>query len=710
MSKALRSNWKRHSLTILLVLFSVLSGYGQATNVVFPRVGGPNDFWHTGGMLTSDVNFRFPSKDTVIRYYDSTGIAKFVRGKLYIHLGTGKSWVMIPDSAYVDSLIDAGGGGGGGGYSAGAWLGQSGNVFYFDTANKKATTLTNADNFHFITPLAVLNADNTLYSQLSGMVDSVAYLDSVRLADSVIQRVPYTGATDSVRLGEHPIRAGQFRFDLTPTAPTVIGGMYWNTTNLSPSIPLNANVTLDMGQELYVRGRNNTGTTLPKGAVVYVNGGQGNSPTIANAKADSVNMSAYIIGVTDESISDNATGFVNETGVVTGINTSSWATGDRIYLDTANGQMTNHPPVSPHIQVCIGTALNSTVNGSVLVKPSQPLATDTLMNSGVNIAPTQYAVKRYVTNSISGKMNYTDTAGLSARINTKQAYSDTSIWDATRAWVTGQIPSVTGYVPYSGAVNNLNMGNYGVTAKHVNTDTLEPTSSAGLHLHNTSHQDIFIAGAGGGQNLTIYAPTNVTALINQNETDTVVGSSSTGLLKKIGIATTYLKKADTASLSARIDAKGNGTVTSIQVVGGTGATVTPTTAVTTSGVYTVTPDVSAATFNTLTNKRITYRTGGAASYTTSVTIASDSVDMFVITAQAGALLFNQPSGTPTQGQMLLIRIKDNGTARALTWNAIWRSGDVTLPTTTTINKTLYMEFLYNTTDSKWDIVGKSDNY
>lgn len=326
------------------------------------------------------------------------------------------------------------------------------------------------------------------------------------------------------------------------------------------------------------------------------------------------------------------------------------------------------------------------------------------------------------------------------------------------------------YVPYTGATNNLDMGNYGVTAKRLNVDTLEPNSSAGLHLHNTSHQDIFIAGAGGGQNLTIYAPTSFSLMANQSETDTVLGSTSTGLVKKIGIATTYLKKSDsslyvtqyrladtaaairaaipsvagyatTAALAdsvsgrvkysdtvsligtqyqidttafnalTRINTKGSGTVTSIQIVGGTGATVTPTTAVTTSGVYTVTPEVSSATYNTLSNKRITYRTSTAASYTTSVTISSDSVDMFVITAQAGALLFNQPSGTPTQGQMLLIRIKDNGTARALTWNSVFRSGtDVTLPTTTTISKTLYMEFLYNTTDSKWDIVGKADGY
>lgn len=154
--------------------------------------------------------------------------------------------------------------------------------------------------------------------------------------------------------------------------------------------------------------------------------------------------------------------------------------------------------------------------------------------------------------------------------------------------IRGAIPSLTGYVPYTGATSNLNMGNNSITAKRVNADTLEPNSSAGLHLHNTSHQDILIAGAGGGQNLTIYAPTNFSLMANQNETDTVLGSTSSGLIKKIGIATTYLKKADTVSLSDRIDAKGDGTVTSIQVVGSTGISIQPTTAVTTTGIYTVT--------------------------------------------------------------------------------------------------------------------------
>lgn len=120
--------------------------------------------------------------------------------------------------------------------------------------------------------------------------------------------------------------------------------------------------------------------------------------------------------------------------------------------------------------------------------------------------------------------------------------------------------------------------------------------------------------------------------------------------------------------------------------------------------------VGKATTDTLTNKRITKRVGTSASAATH-TIDSDSYDMFTVTAQAEAVTFAAPSGKPTQGQLLLIRIKDNGTARAITWNAIFRAGtDVSLPTTTALSKTLYVGFAYNSTDSKWDCVFTTDGF
>jgi hypothetical protein len=80
---------------------------------------------------------------------------------------------------------------------------------------------------------------------------------------------------------------------------------------------------------------------------------------------------------------------------------------------------------------------------------------------------------------------------------------------------------------------------------------------------------------------------------------------------------------------------------------------------------------------------------------------ADTTDVHIITALAVAATFGAPTGTPTQGQQLIIRIKDNATARTLGWNAIYRaSTDLALPTTTVISKTLYLGFIYNATDSK----------
>ena len=109
---------------------------------------------------------------------------------------------------------------------------------------------------------------------------------------------------------------------------------------------------------------------------------------------------------------------------------------------------------------------------------------------------------------------------------------------------------------------------------------------------------------------------------------------------------------------------------------------------------------------TLTNKRINPRLVTTASYTTDTGTSLDvsTCDQFEVTAQAGALKFNNPGGTPLGGQKLVIRIKDNGTARALTYDTQFRAMGVALPSTTVLSKTLYMGFIFNATDTKWDCV------
>lgn len=87
-----------------------------------------------------------------------------------------------------------------------------------------------------------------------------------------------------------------------------------------------------------------------------------------------------------------------------------------------------------------------------------------------------------------------------------------------------------------------------------------------------------------------------------------------------------------------------------------------------------------------------------------VTAASDTEDLVVVTAQAAGITLANPTGSPNQGQKLIYRIKDNGTARAISYGANFRAVGVTAPTTTVISKTLYLGCVYNSTDSKWDIL------
>ena len=90
--------------------------------------------------------------------------------------------------------------------------------------------------------------------------------------------------------------------------------------------------------------------------------------------------------------------------------------------------------------------------------------------------------------------------------------------------------------------------------------------------------------------------------------------------------------------------------------------------------------------------------------TATLTIDADVTDLSVITAQSEALAIGATTGTPVNGQKLIIRVKDDGTGRAITWNAIFRAIGVTLPTTTTASKILYVGCIYNGVDSKWDAI------
>lgn len=94
------------------------------------------------------------------------------------------------------------------------------------------------------------------------------------------------------------------------------------------------------------------------------------------------------------------------------------------------------------------------------------------------------------------------------------------------------------------------------------------------------------------------------------------------------------------------------------------------------------------------------------SVTSAATVTPDFAnDQVNITAQAAALTLANWSGTAADAWGIAIRIKDNGTARAITYGTNYRAVGVVLPTTTVAGKTLYLACVWNAADGKVDVVG-----
>jgi len=201
------------------------------------------------------------------------------------------------------------------------------------------------------------------------------------------------------------------------------------------------------------------------------------------------------------------------------------------------------------------------------------------------------------------------------------------------------------------------------------------------------------------------------------------GTSITSGVKKInfvGATVTATNSGDDVTVNV---SAGTGTVTSVAAtvpaflsVAGSPITTSGTLAITLSGTAlpianggtgaTTLAGASIATYSgteTLTNKRIDPRVTSAAS-ASSLTPDISASDVYAFTALAAGLTINAPTGTPLDGDKLIFRLLDNGTSRALTWNATYTVIGVTLPTATTISKTTYVGCIYNANNTRWDVI------
>lgn len=116
--------------------------------------------------------------------------------------------------------------------------------------------------------------------------------------------------------------------------------------------------------------KNTTGSTIPKGSAVYVSGATGDNALISLASATSDPSSSKTLGITSESIANDAFGYVVEAGYLTDIDTSATTAGASVWLGNTPGSLVFvSPPAEPSHAVYLGVVVRvQAINGSILVK------------------------------------------------------------------------------------------------------------------------------------------------------------------------------------------------------------------------------------------------------------------------------------------------------------------------------------------------------
>ena len=167
------------------------------------------------------------------------------------------------------------------------------------------------------------------------------YLVDIRKSiDYILKRVN-ASSVNKIIAGEN--------ITVTPTSGEGVVTISGTTNPISPS-------TTTLITEVY----NQTGATLTRGTIIYINGAHGNLPTVTKAIATSDATSAQTFGFVRDSITNNNNGYVVVVGKLQNLDTQAIAEGTQLYLSsTVAGAYTTVKQLAPAHLVYVGVVVRS---------------------------------------------------------------------------------------------------------------------------------------------------------------------------------------------------------------------------------------------------------------------------------------------------------------------------------------------------------------
>jgi hypothetical protein len=167
----------------------------------------------------------------------------------------------------------------------------------------------------------------------------------------------------------------------TTEVQTIVGAMFEDATNSGVDAVFSSTsgtITL-AGRALYLNVYNGTGGAITKGKATTISAYSTaqSLPTINTASTIS-SARSKAVGLAVADIADAASGQVLLYGDLDGIDTSAFAAGDRLFL-SVDGELTATVPPSSGQSQFIGTVLESSAEGRILVSPERAFNFDSIV-------------------------------------------------------------------------------------------------------------------------------------------------------------------------------------------------------------------------------------------------------------------------------------------------------------------------------------------